>query len=277
MFRWLWSPRRSGNLSASCGETNSASINEICDEDSLPQRVRFGTASRRNPDMCRDIFAEKERIPSVLFRYGHGEERRARLSQITSEEPSTDIEALGEDGRRHVLFREALHVFDGYQLRQTVPISDREAKNASCYQTTNHRRFDAQHGGRLPKVEEAFGRHVNVWHRPILSQIFREEQVTSDPPEPIGVPGRRKTSINDGPNNGGKPRIASEVILYGMVQGYEPCRLGIRLHWHGVLFKRVFYFQDIFARKKRNSRSESPARDLAHSGWLQLRRPGLSW
>src|SRR5260370_41102461 len=78
------------------------------DEESLPQRLRFGTASRRNPEMCRDIFAEKERIPSALFRYGHCEQWRARLSQITSEEPSTDIEAsdeLGGNMKRSLLIK----------------------------------------------------------------------------------------------------------------------------------------------------------------------------
>ncbi len=78
-------------------------------------------------------------------------------------------------------------------------------QNALCYQAANHRHRYAQNLCRLPEGDNAFRGHGHAWHRAVLPQIFRPEQIPCDPTKPVGVSDRNETAVDDGTDNRGKP------------------------------------------------------------------------
>src|SRR5271165_1144320 len=175
-------------------------------------------SQKRNPHIRDDFFEDKERRTPTLLGYGHGKHRGSRLSQVASQSAAPEIEALGEDRRRHVLFGETSDVGSGYQLGKTGPIAGRCANNAVCHHAADYRRFDPQHGCRLPIVEKAFGKHFDVSNRLVLSQIFGQEEITSDPRKSFCVPDRREIAVNDSSDYASEAGMTAQIVRHGVAQ-----------------------------------------------------------
>src|SRR5947207_66054 len=142
------------------------------------------------------------------------------------------MESPGEDRCRHVSFRESLDLLDRYEPRKTIPKDGGSGKEAQTCQATNDIGSDPQQGCRLPIVEETVGWRRNFGRRAVLSEIFRLEEVTSDPSKPPRASRRHKATINDGPDNSGKPCAMAEIILNRMAQRNELAWLRVGLHRH---------------------------------------------
>src|SRR6516162_2717467 len=114
-----------------------------------------------------DKSLEKEtRRPSSLLGDRHGECGLARLFQVASERPATEIESFGEHCRRYVSAGKLLNLCGGHKLRDTSPIPSRSAEKILCHHTADYRCFDPNTDGcRLPIVEEAFRRRFDIRHR----------------------------------------------------------------------------------------------------------------
>jgi len=168
------------------------------------------------------------------------------------------MELAGEDRCRHVSFSELLDLFGRYEPRKAIPKDARSRKDASIRQATNDIGSDPQKACRLPVVEEAFWWRHDVGRRAILAQIFGPEQVTRDPPKLFRISGRHKTTINDSPDDSGKPFATTEVVLHGMAQCYELARLRVCLHRHRVSCKGGLDLHDVFAKEE-----ETPGGEIA--------------
>ena len=97
--------------------------------------------------------------------------------------------APGEDRRSHIACRETLNIYGRQRLRQAVPILRRGVQNA-------------QYGCRLPEGHNAFRVHGHVWHRAVLTQILRPEQIPGDPTKPVGVSNWNKPALGIVPFRG---------------------------------------------------------------------------
>jgi len=58
---------------------------------------------------------------------------------------------------------------------------------ALCHQAANHWHRYAQNGRRRPVIDNASWGHGHAWHRAVLTQIFRPEQIPGDPAKLVGV------------------------------------------------------------------------------------------
>src|ERR1700683_810315 len=166
------------------------------------------------------------------------------------------MESSGEDRCRHVAFREMLDIRGRQQLRKAVPILRSGLQNALCHQAANHWHRYAQNGRRRAVIDNASFGHGCAWHRAVLPQILRPEQIPSDPAKLVGVSDWNKTAVDDGPDNRGKSGIAAEVILHGMAQCNELARLRVCLRRYRMFFKRALDLHNVFAKEEKTPRWE---------------------
>jgi hypothetical protein len=64
-----------------------------------------------------------------------------------------------------------------------------------CYQAANHRHPYAQNLCRLPEGDNAFRVHGHAWHRAVLTQILRPEQISGDPTKPVARKNAKQVTV----------------------------------------------------------------------------------
>ena len=137
------------------------------------------------------------------IRYRDREQRCPRVLLVARQRPIVKTESPGENRCRHMALRETSDIRGRQQLGKAVSIL---GSGFAEYPVQPGRESQAPlRPKRLPpsRVENAFRGHCRAWHRPVLAEILRLEQIPGDSTKPVGVSDRHKTAIDDGPDNRG--------------------------------------------------------------------------